>query len=524
MSKSIDIALQSHKDGVTKTMCRLLKISGTRSNTVYGFAGLDQDVTYDDGDGEVIYRARTGIDESAFVTSADLRVDNAEVRTLFGSEGLPGLTRELIELGEFDGADAVLYQVNWKDLAAGHEVMQGGKVGRQTIESGSVVLVEIRSQSQVAKQSVVELTSTTCRCRQFGSQPGDERFPCGYDITGEWVTFTVSAVDDDPKRQFNASALTQAQDYFAPGVAECITGANAGRQVEVEAFGPTPTRYHALLHFEGTNGSTTFTDDTGRSWTASGNAQISTTSPAIGTGCLLLDGSLDYISTADSADFQFGAGAFTVQCFVRFAGTPTNAALIGKWGGTSGARSWVLYLNAGTLFMRFSDSGGTLRDCSVPWAPAANTTYHVAASRDAAGVVRLFIDGAVVATANLPQTLNAGTNGVRIGHAHDLTSAYYVNGRMDEVAITKGLALYTAAFTPPAAPLALRTGGDVTLLFGLPQPMAVGDQWRIRRDCTREWTGHNSCETYHGTSKGLHHRGEPHLQPGDPVQVPGAEI
>jgi len=330
----------------------------------------------------------------------------------------------------------------------------------------------------------------------------------------------VSALGDEVTRQFNTSDLSQAQDFFAPGVVDWLTGANAGAQVEVESFGPTPQRYSALLHCEGANGSTSFVDETGRAWTANGNAQITNTGAALGTGCMLLDGSSDYIFTADSADFQFGSGPFTVQCFVRFAISPTNAAIMGKWGGTAGTRSWVFYLNAGTLMFRFSDTGGTLRDCGAAWSPVAGTLYRVRAERDLAGVVRVYVDSTVLAMATLPQTMNAGTNGVRVGHASELTAAFFVNGRIDEIGITKGLVVDVAV---PTAPLSLRTGGDVTQLFGVPKPIAVNDTGRIRRDCTREWTGHNSCETYWGTDKGLHIRAEPHLQPGDPVQVPGAE-
>lgn len=522
--KTIPIALIAAKAQPVTTLCYLLRVGPDKTGAVYGFTSLDRDVAYDDGAGSVTYFAHTGLDWSAFVTSADLSVDNAEAQMLPGTYAVPGVTDSAIAQGWFDGVAFALYEIDYRHPSYGHELMQAGTIGRMRVRASGLVVLELRNLSQQAKQSIIDLTSLTCRCKHFGSQPGDERFPCGYDITSEWVSFTVSAQGDEPTRQFNAATLTQTQDWFAPGVIEWLTGANAGAQAEVQAFGPTPQRFAALLHFEGTNGSTTFSDDTGRSWTASGDAKISTTSAKLGTGCLLLDGNLDYISTADHVDFQFGAGMFTVQTFVRFAtAAPANAALVGKWGGTTGARSWVLYLNAGTLYFRFSDSAGTLRDCSIPWSPAANTWYHIAASRDASGVVRLFVDGAVVATATLPQALNAGTNSVRIGHANDLTSAYYVNGRMDEVGISKGLCLYTSAFTPPAAPLSLRTGGDVTQLFTLINPIAVGDTGRIRRDCTREWIGHNSCETYHGTSKGLHFRAEPHLQPGDPVQVPGAE-
>ena len=522
--KAIPIALQTAKAQPLFKPEELLRVGPIKDGTVYGFTSLDRDEVYDDGNGSVTYRAHTGFNGSAMTSAADLSVDNAEAETLFGTFTVPGVTQEQIDLGLFDNAPYVLYLVNHGNLTNGHEVISSGTIGAQRTKHGMFAMLELRSTSQQAKQSIVDLTSLTCRCKMFGSQPGDERFPCGYDIDPEWETFTVSAPGDEITRQFNTSNLTQAQDFFAPGVIEWLTGANAGTQVEVESFGPTPQRYHALLHFGGANGSTSFPDDTGRVWTVSGDAQVSTAWAAIGSGSLVLDGILDHIATANSPDFNFGTGPFTMECFYKPDLAATNAALISKWDGHTSDRSWILFLNAGSLYFRFSESGsGTLRDVVSPWAPVAGQAYHIAASRDVSGVVRLFINGAVVAQATLPQAINDGTEGVLVGYGRDLASAYRVNGYIDEVAITKGLCLRASNFTPPTVPLALRTGGDATQLFGVPAVIAVGDTGRIRRDCTREWTGHNSCETYWGTDKGLHFRGEPHLQPGDPVQVPGAE-
>lgn len=54
--------------------------------------------------------------------------------------------------------------------------------------------------------------------------------------------------------------------------------------------------------------------------------------------------------------------------------------------------------------------------------------------------------------------------------------------------------------------------GAVSLRFTFPKPMQVGDRGRIRRDCTRMWTGHNSCDTY---SNRPMFRGEPKINIGD---------
>ena len=62
----------------------------------------------------------------------------------------------------------------------------------------------------------------------------------------------------------------------------------------------------SLLHFDGANNSTTFTDETGKTWTAHGNAKISTAQYKFPTGSGLFDGTGDYIDTPDHADFNFG--------------------------------------------------------------------------------------------------------------------------------------------------------------------------------------------------------------------------
>jgi hypothetical protein len=74
-----------------------------------------------------------------------------------------------------------------------------------------------------------------------------------------------------------------------------------------------------LLHFDGTDAATTFTDsNTGgsaKTWTAIGNAQIDTAAFKFSTASGLFDGTGDGISTPDHADFTLGSGNFTIDCW-----------------------------------------------------------------------------------------------------------------------------------------------------------------------------------------------------------------
>lgn len=68
--------------------------------------------------------------------------------------------------------------------------------------------------------------------------------------------------------------------------------------------------------------------------------------------------------------------------------------------------------------------------------------------------------------------------------------------------------------------------GQITLGYPTPHPVEVGDTGMIRRECTKHWVGHNSCDTYWGADKPLHFRGEPAIPVGDAVinMVGGAGV
>ena len=79
-----------------------------------------------------------------------------------------------------------------------------------------------------------------------------------------------------------------------------------------------------------------------------------------------------------------------------------------------------------------------------------NTWNHVAVTREGS-VFRLFVNGTQV------DTFTSST--VEIGFLNDpltvgsYNSTGYFNGYLSDVRITKGLARYTASFTPPTAAL-----------------------------------------------------------------------
>ncbi len=228
-----------------------------------------------------------------------------------------------------------------------------------------------------------------------------------------------------------------------------------------------------LLHGNGTNGSTVFTDSSTNSFavTGFGNAQISTTQSKFGGASLAFDGNGDYLRVADNDAFEIGAGDFTFEAWIYLTGYSANysgnfAAMIAcKDSSQAGAgRAFSFSLNGTasswtavgvTLFA----NNTTFTSTTGSFAFSLNTWYHVAAVRSGSNL-RLYVDGNDVGGGTNTRTVQSTTTLVTIG-AEDPwfqgggggNLAYWFPGYIDDLRITKGVARYTANFTPPSAQL-----------------------------------------------------------------------
>lgn len=190
----------------------------------------------------------------------------------------------------------------------------------------------------------------------------------------------------------------------------------------------------------------------------------------------------------NSTQTDLGSGDFTIEMSVRFATLPTGsnkAALFGKWNEAGNKRSYQLYvggpsLETGNTVFRISTDGlaGTVTELiSYPVVWETDRWYHVAISR-ASGETMLFVDGVQlglpVADAN---TYYAGTASTAFGGQNDSTgnttgvADTALDGWLDEIRLTAGVARYTTGFTPPTDKFPRGSGSDpdwanVALLVG----------------------------------------------------------
>jgi hypothetical protein len=86
-----------------------------------------------------------------------------------------------------------------------------------------------------------------------------------------------------------------------------------------------PYRSNVVLHLPmtGANNSTTFTDvqPTPKTITRNGDTKISTAQSKWGQGSGYFDGTGDYLTLANHADFALGAGNFTIEFWIYYNNT-----------------------------------------------------------------------------------------------------------------------------------------------------------------------------------------------------------
>lgn len=235
-----------------------------------------------------------------------------------------------------------------------------------------------------------------------------------------------------------------------------------------------------LLHFNGSDGSTTFTDSSAHahSITPSGDAQIDTAQSKWGGASGLFDGTGDWLTCPTHSSLELQTGDFTIECWFR-ASALTSYQTIASHDDSSGLGPWAIYIDADgispTLVSSICSSGGSnYRIESTPGAISTGTWYHVAATR-AGNVFRLFLDGALIGTDTRSITLHSANRPVRIGAFNVASWPIPFAGWIDDFRITKGVARYTAAFSPPAAEFADggSTGAAIAAASPLGAPAAV---------------------------------------------------
>jgi alpha-tubulin suppressor-like RCC1 family protein len=208
-----------------------------------------------------------------------------------------------------------------------------------------------------------------------------------------------------------------------------------------------------LLHMDGTNGSTTFTDSSRNNLSAArfGNANINTTIKKFGTGSAFFDGVGDYLYIQSNKAFGFENYDFTLEAWIyptAMSFQDLTSIIDCRSAGFGANQGPALFLESSTRKVYFFDgssNNGLTTNTIVP----LSAWTHIAAQRTE-GAWEVYINGIKdAATYNQNATLQSSMP-CYIGTAADIPG---VNrnffGYMDEVRITKGTALYKSNFIVP---------------------------------------------------------------------------
>lgn len=216
--KTIPIALQTHLNQEVTTLCTCWKAILT-NGTIYGFTDNTTDLVIEG----VNYIARAGYTPTAIATSNQFNVDNMEVEAILSDDAI---TDADLLAGLWDFAEIQVFNVNYKNVTEGVIQLRKGWLGEITIK-GNFFTAELRGLMQKLQENIGRVYAPTC-----DATFGDAR--CGINLTPFTFTGAVQTVISQTK--FTDALLAKPTGYFNYGLITWLTGANAGRKMEVKTY------------------------------------------------------------------------------------------------------------------------------------------------------------------------------------------------------------------------------------------------------------------------------------------------
>jgi hypothetical protein len=174
-----------------------------------------------------------------------------------------------------------------------------------------------------------------------------------------------------------------------------------------------------------------------------GNTAVSTSTKKYGTGSIYFDGSGDYMTVASNTALQMNASDFTIECWAYISSFTGTIFELGQYTDGILLRPW----GSDDFYVNGSNYGNVAQYLSV------NTWTHFAVVKSGS-TVTLYINGTSKITATGVGNVSVNLYGISIGvSSHQNNASQFLAGYLDDFRITKGVARYTANFTPPTAAL-----------------------------------------------------------------------
>jgi hypothetical protein len=178
-----------------------------------------------------------------------------------------------------------------------------------------------------------------------------------------------------------------------------------------------------------------------------GNASVSTSVVKYGSGSMYFDGTGDYLKLPSNALYAFGTGAYTIEFWIY----PSSLAA-GSYHviGANATNGIVVIISNAKVALNKYGVGDVL---AYNTALTTSTWSHVAVVRESTGTnqTKIYVNGTSVATGTDSNDWTVTTN-FGVG-ANTSDGSQAINGYLDDLRVTKGIARYTQNFIPPSVAL-----------------------------------------------------------------------
>ena len=307
-------------------------------------------------------------------------------------------------------------------------------VGSSEIAAGAVAASEIAATFDISSKTVtLPAASVTAHVTAFDDK----------DVRNDIATLALHSAIADNKAAYNLSNAFIDQFEDDTGI-DVETTCNRNTSTETMSSITGDPDVLLLLHCNGANDGTTFTNSatTGITATAQGHIHTDTGEKKFGTASAQFDGTGDYLSLSESDLFEHGTGDFTYEAWIK-TGQNARGLFENKGPTSSTANGFAIFLgdvtSGGTGKIElYNNSGKT----AAGGAANTNSWVHFACVNDS-GTIRTYVGGVQVgsATNDVSWGLGVGDNDIAIGRDGEMVqngggTGRDMNGYMDEIRIS----------------------------------------------------------------------------------------
>jgi hypothetical protein len=202
-----------------------------------------------------------------------------------------------------------------------------------------------------------------------------------------------------------------------------------------------------LMHMDGNNGSTIFTDSSLNNFepTVNGNAQISTLQKKYGNASAYFDKNNSYLTFNNNEKLNL-QGDSTIEMWIYINNIAQNACLISKGNVGAGTPMGIIIGTSNKLWLLINGSPTLISSTTL----VSNQWYHIAFVC-INGQTSLFINGIFDTIYNTGLGATNGNLYIGTESYEPTSSSRQFEGYIDDLRITKGVGRYTTNFEPPKA-------------------------------------------------------------------------